>query len=180
MICNELQACVNEQFAGKRLSRCVNNNFDVCVVSSDRRSKVKCEERKKKYVLENTKKNHIIVYKMDGGIIVLDKTVPDGVCKSDYMFLLNGTERSAILIELKGVNVTHALKQIHGTLNLYRDFLRGFSHVYGRIVVTSAMPDLKASPDYVNLARLLRKNFGGNIKIVEKECLEKDIELDYE
>lgn len=98
MICNKLQLCVNEQFAGGKISGCVNHNFTKCVKSSDRRSKVKCEERKK-------------------------------------------------------------------------------NSVYGRIVVASSVPNIKASPDYVNLVRFIRKTFHGNIKIAERELLEKDFEL---
>lgn len=43
---------------------------DVIIETSDRRSAVKCEENKKGDVLENTKKNHVILYKVEGGIIV--------------------------------------------------------------------------------------------------------------
>jgi hypothetical protein len=177
MICDELKKCMDEQFAERIISRCANGNFDVCIESSDKRSKVKCEEKKKKYVLENTMKSHIISYKMDGGIIRLDKTVPEGTCKCDYLYLVNGVERNAILIELKGVDVLHALKQIHGTLTLYKDFLREFSHVYGRVVVTSSVPNLKANPAYVNLVRLIRETYHGNIKINERDFEEADIQL---
>lgn len=108
---------------------------------------------------------------------MLDKTVPDGICKCDYLFLISGVEPSAILIELKGVDVTHALRQIQGTIKLYKDFLNNFSHVYARIIVTSSMPNLKATPDYVNLVRMIRKVLNGNVKIVEKEFEEADVEL---
>ena len=177
MICDKLKKCMDGQFADRTISRCSNGNFDACIESSDKRSKVKCEEKKKKYVLENTRKSHIISYKMDGGIIKLDKTVPEGTCKCDYLYLVNGVERSAILIELKGVDVLHALKQIHGTLTLHKDFLRGFSHVYGRVVATASMPNIKADPSYVNLARLIKKTYHGNIKIDEKVFEETDIQL---
>ncbi len=70
MICNKLKDCTIEQFAGKTVSKCVNGNVK-CVESSDKRSNVKCEERKKKYILENTAKNQVISYRMDGGIIRL-------------------------------------------------------------------------------------------------------------
>lgn len=177
MICSRLPLCAKEQFDEKKIFECMNHNFSSCIESSDRRSKVKCEERRKKYILENTRKNHIISYKMDGGIIVLDRTVPDGTCKCDYLFLINDSESSAVLIELKGVDVTYALKQIHGTLTKFRNFFQTFHHTYGRIIVTSSVPNLKASPDYVNLLRMVRQSFDGNIKIVEKEFLEKDVEL---
>lgn len=177
MRCNKLQKCAEEQFGGKRMTECPNNNFSNCMVSSDQRSKVKCEERRKKYILENTMGNHVISYKMDGGIVKPDRTVPEGTCKCDYLFLIGGSERSAILIELKGVDVTHALRQIRNVLRFFPQFFNSFSHVYGRVVSASSVLDLKANPDYVNLARVLRKTFRGNIKIAEKELSEKDIGL---
>lgn len=176
MICNKLKECAEGQFAGKQISSCVNSSVR-CIESTDKRTNVKCEERKKKYVLENTMKNHIILYRMDGGIILSDKSVSAGTCKCDYLFLINGAERTAVLVELKGVNVAHSLKQIQGTLLLFKDFFSTFSHVYGRAVVTSSTPNIKASPNCVNLMNTLRKTFGGNLKIVEKQFQEKDVDL---
>lgn len=177
MICDKLRTCMNEQFAGRKISTCINNNCEICVESSDRRSKVKCEERNKKYVLENTERNHIISYKMDGGIVVDDKTLQKDTRKCDYMYLIDGKKQYAILVELKGVDVAHALRQIHGTLILYQDFFGGLSQVYGRVVVASSTPNLKASPGYVNLSRFIRRAYNGNIKIKEKIFVEKDTEL---
>ena len=37
--------------------------------------------------------------------------------------------------------------------------------------------NLKARPEYVNLERMIRKDYKGNVKIVEKQFNEKDIEL---
>ncbi len=176
MICDKLLDCSKEQFAKKKVSGCINNP-SICIEASDRRSKLKCEERRKKYVLENTKKNHVISYKMDGGIIVQDQSVPKGTCKCDYLFLVNDVESSAILIELKGVDVKQALKQLHGVLMLFGEFLKTLSHTYGRIIVASSVPNLKANPEYVNLYKKLRNSFHGNIKIVEREFIEKDTEL---
>ncbi len=176
MICNKLKVCMQEQFAGRAVSKCANGNVK-CMESSDMRSNVKCEERKKKYILENTMKKHVVSYRMDGGIILLDKSVPEEICKCDYLILVHGEEDDAILVELKGVDVAHALKQIQGTLVLFKDFFAVFSHVYGRVVVTSATPNLKATPDYVNLIKVLRKTFRGNLKVVEKQFLERDIDL---
>ena len=78
---------------------------------------------------------------------------------------------------LKGVNVPKALIQIKETLVLYKNVFRKFGHVYARTIVTSSTPNLKASPEYVNLKRMIRKDYKGNIKIVEKQFNEKDIEL---
>ncbi len=43
--------------------------------------------------------------------------------------------------------------------------------------MTSSTPNLKARPEYVNLERMIRKDYKGNVKIVEKQFNEKDIEL---
>ncbi len=60
---------------------------------------------------------------------------------------------------------------------LYKNVFCKFGHVYARAIVTSSTPNLKASPEYVNLERMIRKDYNGNIKIVEKQFNEKDIEL---
>ena len=136
MICKKLEECINGELQSNSLERCDNKNRMNCIESSDRRSAVKCEENKKRYVLENTK-----------------KTI------------------------LKGVNVPKALIQIKETLVLYKKVFRKFGHVYARAIVTSSTPNLKASPEYVNLERMIRKDYKGNIKIVERQFNEKDIEL---
>ncbi|WP_300803745.1 hypothetical protein [uncultured Acetatifactor sp.] len=136
MICKKLEECINGELQSNSLERCDNKNRMNCIESSDRRSAVKCEENKKRYVLENTK-----------------KTI------------------------LKGVNVPKALIQIKETLVLYKNVFRKFGHVYARAIVTSSTPNLKASPEYVNLERMIRKDYKGNIKIVERQFNEKDIEL---
>lgn len=176
MICNKLEQCVNAELSEQRVSKCVNPNVR-CIESSDKRSEVKCEENRKKYILENTMKNHVISYKMDGGIVVADAFVPQGTGKCDYLFVVDSPEPTAILTELKGVDVPKALEQINAVLLLYKDFFRKFSHVYGRAVVTSSTPDLKASPKYVNLARTLRQTYHGNIKIAKQQLKEKDVDL---
>ena len=79
MKCGHLTKCVESQLNGEKVKTCV-NDIKNCIVSSDKRSNVKCEERKKKYILENTNKNQVILYKMDGGIISLDKSVDAGLC----------------------------------------------------------------------------------------------------
>lgn len=177
MICNQLASCAERQFDGKEIEKCPNHKVK-CIESSDERSKIKCEERNKKYVLDNTLKNHVISYKMDGGIISVDKTVPERTCKCDYMFVSAGKEKNAILVELKGTDMIHSLKQIDGTLTLFRTYFSTLSHVYGRAVVTSSIPNIKANPAYVNLAKKFRQTYHGNLKIVERQYQEKDIELD--
>ncbi len=89
MICRKLEKCINAELQSNSLKNCDNKNRMKCIESSDRRSAVKREENKKKYVLENTKKNHVILYKMDGGIIAEDKSVPLNTSKCDYLFVID-------------------------------------------------------------------------------------------
>ncbi len=177
MICSKLEECINGELQSNFLEKCDNRNRANCIESSDRRSVVKCEENKKRYVLENKKKKHVILYKMDGGIIVEDKFVPLNTSKCDYLFVIGDATPTAVLTELKGVNVSKALIQLKGTLLLYKNVFSKFGHVYARAIVTSSTPNLKASPEYVNLERMIRKDYKGNVKIVEKQFIEKDIEL---
>ncbi len=177
MICKKLEECINGELQSNSLEKCDNKNKMYCIESSDRRKAVKCEEHKKRYVLENTKENHVILYKMDGGIISEDKSVPLNTIRCDYLFVIGDATPNAVLTELKGVDVSKALNQLKGTLLLYKSVFCKFGHVYARVIVTSSTPNLKASPEYVNLERMVRKDYNGNIKIVEKQFNEKDIEL---
>ncbi len=177
MICRKLQECIIEELQSNSLEECDNKNRMNCIESSDRRSAVKCAENRKRYVFENTKKNHVILYKMDGGIIAEDKSVPLNTSKCDYLFVIADATPTAILTELKGVDVSKALVQLKGALLLYKNVFRKFGHVYARAIVTSSTPNLKASPEYVNLERMIRRDYKGNIKIAERQLNEKDIEL---
>lgn len=176
MICNQLKDCIDVQRMQKKTVKCPQSQVE-CIEASDCRSNVKCEERKKKYILENTEKNHVILYRMDGGIIKTDKSVPEGTCKCDYLLVIDGKECDAILVELKGVNVAHALKQIDGTITQFKDVFDRFAHVYARAVVTSTTPNLKTTPTYTNLMRRLKQRYGGNLKISEVQLREKDTEI---
>lgn len=177
MICNKIQECINGEMKSQPLEKCCNQKKN-CIESSDNRSSVKCEERNKKYILDNTKKNLVISYKMDGGVIVEDRSVPSGTNKCDYLYIIDSLDKTAILIELKGVNVPKSLIQIHDTLILFKTLFKEYNHVYGRAIVTSSTPNLKASPEYVRLYKLIRQSYNGNIKIVERSFAEKDVDLD--
>lgn len=179
MICNYLQQCINNESQQNTTHACPNNNHASCIESADRRREVKCEENHKKYILVNTLNRYVISYKMDGGIIVVDRTVPNGTNKCDYLYTVftESNTRDAVLIELKGKDIPKALDQIKSTLQLFPDVFRTCTHVYGRIVVTSSFPNLKSRPEYVNLSRTLAGIFHGNLKIYERQYTEKDVEL---
>lgn len=176
MICRKLTLCVDAELTGNICPQCDNDRAK-CIISSDSRSEIKCEEKSKKYILKNTMKNHVISYRMDGGIVVVDASVPAGVNKCDYLLIDNAKDPIAILVELKGVNVLKALKQIYDTLVLYKDLFGKFSHVYGRIIVTCSTPDLKASPEYVKLEKLIKGKYKGNVRIEKQKFSEPDTDL---
>lgn len=167
MICNNLLACIKEELLEKHYS-CVNQ--EKCVVVADKRSNIKCEENRKIYNLENTNNEMVVLYQMDGGVIEEDGTVPSNTCKCDYLFVTENNK--AILTELKGVEVGHALDQIEGTLNIYKRAFGECKEVYGRIIVSSATPRLSASPKYTRLQMKLKK-MNGNLKVKENRFSEK-------
>ena len=171
MMCNSIAECIEMQLLGNIKVKCP-NDMDMCVQSSDKRPKVKCEEKRKKYILNNTQKNHIIAYKMDGGIIFEDKRVPNETGKCDFMLVINGEEKTVILVELKGVDVKHGLNQIIETIKRYDPVLKTISHVYARLVVRSSAPQIKATPSYVNLTKLIHAK-NGNVIIFEMQIEEK-------
>ena len=177
MICSKLESCVNTTASGKDPIKC-DNNVKKCIMSSDQRPEIKCEEKKKKYTLVNTQKNHVVSYRMDGGIISEDASVPEGTNKCDHLFVINSDCRTAILIELKGRdNVSKALKQLHGTLKLYHSFWKTFSAIYARAIVGSSAPNIKATPEYINLAKTIKQTYHGNLKIANQQFKEKDSDL---
>ena len=56
MICGNLEKCIARTIKGEEPENC-NNRKDECIESSDERSSVKCEEKKKRYILNNTRKS---------------------------------------------------------------------------------------------------------------------------
>ncbi len=177
MICQKLSECISVELGCENnLSECVNGR-EKCIQASDSRSNIKCEANNKKYVLENTLKNHVILYKVDGGVILEDKTVAKGTCKCDFLYVVDGEVNGGVLVELKGTDVEHSLTQLIATLDGLKDSLSCIVRLYARVVVASSVPRLNASPGYVRLERTLRQKWNGNIKIAERQLSEKDADL---
>ena len=110
MICGKLEACVERTVKGHLPDKC-DNRKENCIEFSDTRMHAKCEEKKKKYVLENTMGKHIVSYRMDGGIVHVDAKVQEGVAKCDYLYVIDTDKPTAVLTELKGVDVAKAIQQ---------------------------------------------------------------------
>ena len=171
MICNNLSTCVEEKLNDRK---CSCDHPDVCVEVEDTRSNIKCEEKGKSYVLQNPNREKVLLYKIDGGVIVQDATFLPETCKCDYMF--TNKERMVVLVELKGKDVSHALDQIDGTLDIFKQFFKSCSVVYGRAVVASATPRLAATPQFTKLWKKL-KALNGDLKVSEMHMIENMREL---
>ena len=103
MICNKLRECIN----GKQ------DECKECVEFTDKREKVKCEERSKKYTLINTgNRKEIRKYNLDGGIVKNEI----GFKACDNLLIVYDTETvKAIFVELKGSDYKHAVEQLNKT-----------------------------------------------------------------
>ena len=177
MICNCIEDCmVHIKDSNQRIQRdkCPNDSSQ-CIQSTDNRSKIVCRENRACYTLENTKQKIIVSYCVDGGIIKNDKDVEDNISKCDYLYA-EIEKNYAILIELKGKNVSHALEQLLNTLGILNKFLSYYEHVYARVVFSKGTPNLQASSSYVKLYKKIKK-MNGNIKVHEKNLNERDTQL---
>jgi hypothetical protein len=166
MKCDNLKKCIENEYETEKEEMLCEGK--TCIISSDVRSKVKCSEKGKSYVLDNKQNNHIVVYRVDGGVI------SQGLKKCDYMFV--SEKELAILIELKGCNVSDAFKQIDSTLNEYNDLFVNMKGVFGRIIAISSIPDIRNKPEYVKLSKKLIK-LHGNLKIGEIKMVEEDKDI---
>lgn len=136
------------------------NSFDsrfdaVCQKFADNRKIINIEENARKFVGINNAQKLFALYQVDGCIMV------DGQ-RCDFL-LLNCSELIAYLIELKGSDLIHAIRQITNTLSHLSDNLGDFQKVNARIVLTKVnAPDLKSS-DLIKLERKIRQ-LGGTLE----------------
>lgn len=163
MICNKLRECIN----GKQ------DECKECVEFTDKREKVKCEERSKKYTLINTdNRKEIRKYNLDGGIVKNEI----GFKACDNLLIVYDTEMvKAIFVELKGSDYKHAVEQLKKTIQYFEPQLKNCD-IYARIVHTQGVPRIKNSGLQIDLERIVRKN-RGNLKAKEKSFEEKISEL---
>ena len=87
------------------------------IVSQDRRSD--CQHRAQNVVKQNNLRSIVRQYKVDGNIITIGN-------KCDYL-LLNDDLKTAYLIELKGKDIHHAIKQLDDTFNIMKDNLLDYT-----------------------------------------------------
>lgn len=160
MVCNKTTQCFPDILKDTSAVSC--SGIAKCIKFCDRRKNAVCEEKGKVYMLENTDDPHkILALHVDGGIVVVDKKTPPGLPKCDYLFIIETAEAPvAILIELKGTDVKHAVAQIDNTLNMFSDYFKTCSNVHGRIVFSGGTPNLQNTPDFMRLQRRLKQMSG--------------------
>ncbi|MHB8124548.1 MAG: hypothetical protein ACYDEJ_02705 [Desulfitobacteriaceae bacterium] len=159
MVCNQLRECIDE-FSKTPQGPDTNCSFE-CSKGRTTDSNPKFEEKKKVIVFQNPKRREVICYCVDGGMIN-DPTI----VKCDGLFIVLGLNK-AVFIELKGVDVKHAIEQISNTARMYKKDLQDFG-LNGRIICSSATPRLQNEPYYLKLDKYFREN-GGRLLIRENK-----------
>ena len=133
--------------------------------SLQERSNISTQEKGKRYKAAVKPKRQTVVFQVDGCI------VKDG-CKCDKLILSKDvTDESkwyAHFIELKGHDVTHALKQLKTTLN-YRIFkdpsiTKRFARVVG-----SSYPSSAGNPEFEKLRISFKKNLKCELKTLKSD-----------
>lgn len=156
MICKQLEACI-----GNANEPCKKEKD--CIVYTDNRRTVKCEEKRKKYLLNNDlDKVRIRKYKLDKGI-VKDETGFDAC--DNLLAIYDGSNPQLVFVELKGHDLKHAIEQVYKTIQYFGPQLKE-KRIYARIVHTQGIPKIGNSGIQVDLAAAVRSR-GGNLKMKE-------------
>jgi hypothetical protein len=146
-----------------------------CIEFLDCRPKVTCQEKGKSYTLDQGQENprhEVMLLHIDGGVITNPEASTMNKC--DYAILVRegasqtDKKMTAFLIELKGKQVDHALKQLKATL--YQAELaplwESSARVFGRIVCKASVPRIQRTDAYLAMDEEFRKR-GGNLKMQE-------------
>lgn len=97
------------------------------------------------------------------------------VRKCDYIFL-HCVEKQVFLIELKGADLIHAVKQILSTIEQLSSSLKKFKCVNARIVLSKVRAPALNSSDVARLKRCLKQQYQGELKystILIKETISR-------
>ncbi len=133
-------------------SRCSANQINI--VSKDSGSSCK-------HIATNNSRKKVRQYKLDGEIIINEKTC-------DYL-VLNDEDKKAFFIELKGCNITEAFPQFEGAVSKLKNELSGYSYNF-RIIATRVGPHTLSDS---NCLRFKRKYGANRLVIKVKEYNEK-------
>ena len=172
MICDKTTKCFSELLKGETTVSC--RGVSKCLHFCDKRRNAKCDEKGKSYMLENIHGAYkIMSIRIDDGVVIVDKNTPAGLSKCDYLFLIDVDKAPiAILIELKGKDINHAVEQIDSTLDILSDYLKTCDSVHGRIVFSGGTPNIQKTPKFMKVQKRL-KRMSGTLQAREKHFSEK-------
>ena len=144
-----------------------------CVAYADTRSRPSCNEQGKSYVYDQselTNKQVVVCTHIDDGVV--NGLEAKKISKCDYAFFVKNAPvadslEKAILVELKGSDLNHALKQLKGTLGIeeFKNVWNQECPVYGR-VVCSRVPGIVYSESLIKEKREWKTKYKGSLKIV--------------
>lgn len=167
MVCKQLAACIGDTNEPCKKEK-------ICIDYTDDRSTVKCEEKRKRYLLNNDlEKVRIRKYKLDKGIV---KNEPGFDACDNLLIIYDGTDPKLVFVELKGTDLKHAVAQVYKTIQYFGTQLKK-NRIYARIVHTQGIPRIGNSGQQVDLASAVRSR-GGNLKMKEWTLSEDLSELD--
>jgi hypothetical protein len=138
-----------------------------CLLYEGRKRNCPASQKGKTYRLINNSESLIRQYEVDPCLI------PSGTQKKcDYLFLINkDISEYAYFVELKGTEVSEAIKQISNSIDFLRPSIQDH-RIFARIVGKHLTPNIKSRR--ASLDEKL-KRFGGDLKIVSREELIEDI-----
>jgi len=153
MECNSFKLCINSlEKSDKKEATC---SLSECLKSYDKRNKVVVEENRKKYELINHNSDRIANFHVDGGMISSNSTI-----KCDNL-LVDIDAKVAIFIELKGIDLKHALEQVDAMVTRLSPDLQNY-RISARIITSNRtnVPNIKTCPQYIALNRKILTNRG--------------------
>ena len=131
-----------------------------CLEFSDKRKILKVEENSRKFEGINAKQKPFELYRVD------DCLITEGQ-RCDYLLLNCSEELVAYLIELKGSDLIHAVRQIDTTLSQFSNELKDFKKINARVVLTKVNTPDYQSPELVKFKMKIRK-LGGTLEFKAK------------
>lgn len=134
-----------------------------CILWNDKRKIALLEENKKKFIAYNDGNKELCALQIDGGIIDEGKRCDKGLLVSDDNFFL---------IELKGVDINEACKQLLESYKFFSEKYKRYNY-FCRAVLTKVPPNKSAPKAFSSrqrkLEKMLGKNSNGRKKLYFKE-----------
>ena len=140
------------------------SNYPDCTDCS-KGKKIVANEKRRKYTAENVNSKTICKVRIDDCVIV-----GSSIIKCDYLFLVCD-DSTALFIELKGQNMSHAIDQIEASIAYLSTILKNFS-INARIVLSKVnTPDIQSSK-LVKFKHKIKK-LGGDVIYESRQMVER-------